>query len=92
MSVSIGAALEKMLKRMKIEHPVHQWQAVTMWNTIVGDPIAKHTRAEKVAYGKLYIAVDTPAWRNELLFQRKELLDRINSFLTNAKIKEIVLR
>jgi predicted nucleic acid-binding Zn ribbon protein len=92
MSVSIGTALEKMLKRMKIDNAVHQWRAVTMWSTIVGEPIAKHARAERVAYGKLYIAVDSPAWRNELLFQKKELLDRVNSFLNNSKIKEIILR
>jgi predicted nucleic acid-binding Zn ribbon protein len=92
MSVSIGAALEKMLERMKIGNTVHQWQAVARWDTIVGEPIAKHAKAIKVAYGKLYIAVDSPAWRNELLFQKQELLDRVNSHLTNSKIKEIILR
>jgi predicted nucleic acid-binding Zn ribbon protein len=92
MSVSIGDALEKMLKRMKIGNTVHQWQAVSMWDTIVGEPIAKHAKAIKASYGKLYIAVDSPAWRNELLFQKQELLDRVNSHLTNSKIKEIILR
>jgi len=92
MSVSIGTALEKMLNRMKISNTVHQWQAVATWETIVGEPIAKHAKATKVAYGKLYVAVDSPAWRNELLFQKQELLDRVNSHLTNSKIKEIILR
>jgi len=92
MSVSINTALEKMLKQIKISNIVHQWQAVTRWDAIVGEPIAKHAKAVKVAYGKLYVAVDSPAWRNELLFQKQELLDRVNSHLTDAKIKEIILR
>jgi len=92
MSVSIGNAIEKMLIQMKIGNTVHQWQAVAMWDMIVGEAIAKHAKAIKVAYGKLYVAVDSPAWRNELLFKKQELLDRVNSHLIKAKIKEIILR
>ena len=77
---------------MGIETPVRQWEAVSLWESVVGESIANHTRADKVVYGKLYISVDSPTWRNELLFHRKELLEKINKELKNAKIKEIILR
>ena len=92
MAVTIGKALDKMLKKMKIAKTVHQWEAVTLWQSTVGKTIANHTRAEKVAFGKLYISVDSPSWRNELLFHKNELLEKINSKLKGVKIKEIVLR
>jgi len=90
--VQIGTVIEKMLKKMGIETPVRQWEAVYLWESVVGEAIANHTRADKVAYGKLYISVDSPSWRNELLFHRKELLEKINKELKNTEIKEIILR
>lgn len=77
---------------MKITTPVRQWEAVTLWETVVGETIAKHTRADRIQYGKLYISVDSPAWRNELMFHKQELLEKLNSKLKDVKIKEIVLR
>jgi predicted nucleic acid-binding Zn ribbon protein len=92
MAVSLGSALEKMLRKMNIVTPVRQWEAVTLWDSAVGKKIANHTKAEKIAYGKLYVLVDSPSWRNELLFHKNELLEKINSKLQGVKIKEIVLR
>ncbi len=92
MAISIGKAIDKMLKKMKISTPVRQWEAVSLWESVVGEKIANHTQAEKVLYGKLYITVDSPTWRNELLFHKNELLEKINSKLSDVKIKEIVLR
>jgi len=92
MAITLGKAIDKMLKRMKITTPVRQWEAVSLWENVVGETIANHTRAEKVMYGKLYISVDSPTWRNELVFHKDELLKKINSKLKDVKIKEIVLR
>lgn len=92
MAISIEKAIDKMLSKMRITKPVRQWEAVFLWETIVGETIANHTRADKVQYGKLYISVDSPGWRNELMFHKKELLEKLNRKLKDAKIKEIVLR
>ena len=92
MAIPIGKAIDKKIKKMKIAIPIRQWEAVSQWENIVGETIANHTRAEKVLYGKLFISVDSPTWRNELMFQKNELLGKINSKLKDVKIKEIVLR
>lgn len=92
MSVSLGEAIEKLLKVYKIEKPVRQNEALYYWSEIVGENIARHTTAEKVDYGKLYVRVDSPVWRNELSFQKEEILKKINERLKNAHLKEIVLR
>ncbi|MGC9363004.1 MAG: DUF721 domain-containing protein [Fidelibacterota bacterium] len=92
MAIPIGKAIDKMLAKLQIDKSVRLWQAVSLWEEVVGETIANHTRAEKVQFGKLYVSVDSPTWRNELIFQKKELLDKINSKLQGVKIKEIVLR
>ena len=92
MSITLGKALEKMVKKLGVEKAVQQGQALVAWNEIVGRKISIHTTPEKVSYGKLYIKVDSPVWRSELSFRKEEILDSINRELKDAKIKEIILR
>ncbi len=92
MTTSLQRAITKLLKTYRIEKPVQQHQALFEWNNIVGDEIARHTHPEKISYGKLVVKVDSPAWRNELVFSKGEILSKINKKLKKAKIKEIVLR
>ncbi len=88
----MGKALEKMIKKYGLETPIEQNKAIFLWDEIVGEQIASHTEAEKVSYGKLFVKVSSPVWRNELVFQKEEILNEINKKLTNAKINEIILR
>lgn len=92
MSITLGKALDKMIKKLGVEKAVQQGQALVVWNEIVGRKISIHATPEKVSYGKLYIKVDSPVWRSELSFRKEEILDRINRELKDAKIKEIILR
>lgn len=89
---SLGSAIAKMLKLYQIEKPVRQNETFFIWNDVVGEVIAKHAAPEKIAYSKLFVKVDSPAWRNELNFRKAEILKQLNSHLGNAQIKEIILR
>ena len=91
-AIKLGSALNKMIKLYGLETPIQQNQAIFLWNEIVGEQIAAHTTAEKISYGKLYVKVSSPVWRNELIFQKEEILNQINKKLVNAKINEIILR
>jgi len=92
MAKTLGQAIDKMLRKFDIEKPVRQGESLFIWDEIVGKTISSHTTPEKVSYGKLYIKVDSPSWRNELLFRKDEILKRINKKLNKANIREIVLR
>jgi len=89
---SIGEAIEKLLHLYGIVTPVRQHEALFIWQEVVGDAIARHATPEKIAYGKLYVRVDSPSWRNELIFRKEEILQTINKRLKEATIKEIVFR
>jgi len=92
MAVTLGEALEKLLQQFKIDKTIHLNEAIILWPEVVGEIVARHAVAEKIAYGKLYVTVDSPAWRNELSYQKSEILSKLNRYLKNVKIKEIVLR
>ena len=75
-----------------MEEEVRQNKALFLWKKVVGEQINKHTKPEKVTFGKLYIKVDSPVWRQELMYQKSDIMNKINMLMENANIKEIVLR
>jgi len=92
MAIPISKAIEKMLKKMNIETTVRQWEVVSLWDDIVGETIAKHTRADKISFGKLYVSVDSPAWRNELMFQKNDCSEQSIKIVLKYCLAALVLR
>lgn len=92
MSGKINKIFEHLIKKYGIETSVRQNEALFLWPEVVGENIAKHTKAEKISYGKLIVKVDSPVWRNELVFQKSEILNKINNLLKGTNINDIVLR
>lgn len=66
------------------------------WVEIVGEQIAAHAQPDQIRFHKLYMAVDSPAWMQELAFLKPTLLEKINAALgrpqTRFLIEEIILR
>ena len=59
------------------------------WNKIVGKTISKNTEIAGINNGKITIKTSNPIWRNELTFQKDDLLNRIKKEKPKLNIKEI---
>jgi len=92
MFTSLGDALQKLFRKYDIDKSIRQNQAMDTWNQVVGRTISIHAVPEKVAFSKLFVRVDSPAWRNELSYRKIEIKKKINKKLHGEIIKEIVLR
>lgn len=62
------------------------------WEECVGKQIASHTKPLFIKNEKLFIAVDSPIWANQLNFLQNEIKNKINSFLNKKIVKEIVFK
>jgi hypothetical protein len=49
----------------------------------------KVVKAKKVVKKIITLRVENAAWRNELKFKEKEIIEKINSFYNEERIKEI---
>jgi predicted nucleic acid-binding Zn ribbon protein len=92
MSISLGQALEKMLKRFDLKDKYDENKTLDNWEELVGKTIGTHTTPQRIKKGKLYIKVDSPSWRNQLLFQKDYIKKRINEKMEKNIIREIILR
>jgi predicted nucleic acid-binding Zn ribbon protein len=59
------------------------------WKESVGASIDEKTTIKNCKNGILIIKTQTPVWRNELLFQKNEIIKKLNVKLGKNKIKDI---
>ena len=62
------------------------------WKKIVGKTISKNTEITGIKNGKIIIKTTNPIWRNELTFQKEDLLNRLKREEQEINIKEIEFR
>ncbi|MFQ6677442.1 MAG: DciA family protein [Fidelibacterota bacterium] len=68
---------------------IAQNTAITIWPEIVGKAVSENTQAESVEHGVLTIITTTPAWRQELQFQKSDIVSKINERIGKNTIKDI---
>lgn len=88
---SADAILTRILKSYGLDGKLREWQAVQAWPEVVGEGIARHTRAEKVFRKKLYVLVDSPAWKQQLHFLKQDIVIRLNTAVGGEIVKDIQL-
>jgi len=87
--LELKKAIDIFLKKNDLERGVNQNKAIIIWEQIVGEKIAENTKADSVEYGVLMVKVETPTWRQELIFKKQEILEKINHQLGQNTIREI---
>jgi predicted nucleic acid-binding Zn ribbon protein len=90
-STSLGDALGRLIQDLGLEKKLQDQNVIHLWPRIVGDHIAQHTRAVVCEGGKLFVEVDSAAWRQELHFMKAQILERIGQLTDNHTVKEIIL-
>ncbi|MCH7762224.1 MAG: DUF721 domain-containing protein [Candidatus Marinimicrobia bacterium] len=86
---SLKQVLNIYLYKTGLAKGVAQNTAILLWPEIVGKAVAENTQAESVEHGVLTIKTSTSTWRQELQFQKSEILSKINDRIGNNTIKDI---
>jgi len=86
---SLKIAIDLMLKKFGIDNAVSQNKALNIWNDIVGKTVAKNTEPDRVEHGVIIVKVSSPTWRQELYFQKKEIIEKINNTIGKNVIRDI---
>lgn len=90
--VPIGEALGAFAAELGIAGRLREYEAVTRWEAIVGERIARVARPLRVEKGVLVVNVESAPWRAELTLRRREILAKINSALGGPVIGDIRFR
>ena len=85
----IARALKKFIKKQGIEKEINQQKAIDVWAEAVGKKIKEQTEPVEVRFGVLTVRTSSPAWRQELQFHKKSIIDSINKRLKKTTIKDV---
>lgn len=85
----IGGPLKKFLKSVGLEKGIAQQGAIELWPQVVGEGVARNTDPIGVEHGILTVKTETPAWRQELQFQKTQIIETLNKKLNKKIIKDI---
>ena len=88
---SIHSVLKNYFKKSGLEQPIEQYQTLQEWPSLVGKTIAQVTEPQQIKDGKLFVKVQSDAWRNELIFYKQDMLIKINEKMGSKTINEIIL-
>jgi len=87
----LKTAIKIFLRKSGLEKGVKQNTALLLWDEVVGENIAENTNPEKVEHGTLLVTVENSSWRQELVFKKKEIIDKLNNKIGKKTIKDIRL-
>ena len=89
---SIGSVIKEWLKANNLEEKVQEQSIPAHWAEIVGESLARHAKVERVDKGKMFLRVESAAWRTEVVLRREEIRAKVNDRLGAEVVKEIVVR
>lgn len=88
----LTAVMADMCRNIGMTEAYDQFKTLQIWDSVVGEAIAKVTMVEQIKDGDLYVRVRSPSWRMELNFRKKEIVTRLNGAIGREMIKTIIFR
>jgi|TARA_B100001094_G_scaffold3354_1_gene3002 predicted nucleic acid-binding Zn ribbon protein len=85
----LNTSIQSFLENYGLKKGVKQNSAVLFWEEVVGKKISENTNPQGVEHGTLTVSVSNPAWRQELLFKKKEIIKQLNEKIGENTIKEV---
>ncbi len=89
---SLGDIIKDVLKRHGLEDKVTEARIFSLWEKIMGQPIAKYTNRLSLNQGCLIVYLRSSVLRNELAYAKTKIIKMINDELGKPVIRDIVFR
>ncbi len=89
---SLGDALKQFLSKSRLKGSIQALQIKDVWEQLMGKTIAKYTDKIQIHGNVLYISTSMAPLKQELLYQKEQIKQRVNEALGEAVVKDVVIR
>ena len=89
---SLGDALRKFLDQSQLKGSIQALQIEEVWEQIMGKTVARYTDKINIQGQTLFVNTTVAALRQELLYQKENIIKRVNEALGEKVINEVVIR
>jgi predicted nucleic acid-binding Zn ribbon protein len=90
--VSIGEAIQQFLSKSRLQGAIRSLQIEDVWEEVMGKTIARYTDKIQVINQTLFVTTSVAPLKQELLFQRNKIMQRINEAMGEQVVKDVVIQ
>ena len=91
-AVNIKTILKKISKNPKLKKRLEETEVLEKVNLILGDNLKKYISNKYIKNGILHLHLKSYVLRNELSYQKQDLINRLNDRSNKKIIKEIIFK
>lgn len=89
---SLSEAMQEFLKGSRIKGGIQALQIEDVWEAIMGKTIARYTDKLQIIGDKLIITTHVAPLKNELIYQKEKIKQRVNEALKEKVVKEVIVQ
>ena len=89
---SLKDAIKLYLNQSRIKGSIQALQIDDVWEAVMGKTIARYTDNIKVINKTLFITTNVAPLKQELLYQKEKIKQRVNEALGEKVIEEVVIQ
>ncbi|MFM2327279.1 MAG: hypothetical protein RIR31_1481 [Bacteroidota bacterium] len=90
--ISLQDAIQQFLQKSRLKSGIQALRIEDIWEEIMGKTIAKYTDKIQIINHTLYITSSVAPLKNELLYQKETIIERINAALGEKLVKDVVIK
>ena len=89
---SLGDALKGFINKSKLRNGIRAVQIEEVWEQLMGKTIAKYTEKIEIINQTLFIRTNVGPLKNELQFQKAQIIQRVNEAFGEKVISQVVIQ
>jgi len=90
--LSLQDALQQFLLKSKMKEKVQALEIKDVWEELMGKTIASYTENIQLINQQLIITSPVAALKNELIYQKEKIRNRVNERFNYHAVKEVIIR
>lgn len=90
--ISLQDAIQQFLQKSRLKSGIQAIRIEEIWEQVMGKTIAKYTDKIQIINHTLYITSTVAPLKNELLYQKEKIIERINEVMGEKVVKDVVIK
>ena len=92
MALQIGDALKAFINKSKLKSGLRAVQIESIWGELMGKTISRYTDKIEIINQTLFIYTSVGALKNELVYQKQKIIDRVNEAFDEKVIFDVIVK
>lgn len=86
----ISEVIKEYLEDLKLTNKLKEYEAIKLWEELLGKSVASRTKEIKIKDGTLYVKIGSTLVKQELLMIKDSIIKKINEKIGDEIINNIV--